>query len=297
MLSSMNELLSLSKSLADLVATAEAGVALVHGPRCATASGVAWTKDLLVTAAHALDRERGIEVTLASGRREATLVGADDSSNLAVLRVESELAPLPHADAARLRAGELALAVSRGSRGLKARLGVVARVGGQWRLPGGLLVERYVESDFSPAPGLSGSALVSAAGELVGVNVAGLVRGSLVTLPAATVHTIVGAIAEHGRVRRARLGAALERVELPRTLAGELGQRHGLLVLSVLEGGPAERAGLSLGDAIVALGGASVERVDELQALLTEQAIDVPVDVKLVRAGSVLTLGVTPEAR
>lgn len=297
MFEDMNDLVSLSNSLADVVARTEAGIALVHGARCETASGVAWTKDLLVTAAHAIDRERGIEITLASGRHEATLVGADNSSNLAVLRIQSELSPLPQADVGRLRTGELALAVSRGTRGLKARLGVVGRLGGEWRLPGGLRVERYVESDIAPAPGLSGSALVSAGGELIGVNLAGLVRGSLVTLPAPAVQSIVDAIARHGRVRRARLGVALERVELPRSVADRHGQRHGLLVLSVLEGGPGERAGILQGDVIVALAGNSVERVEDLQTALGEAAIDVPAEVTLVRAGNELTLSATPEAR
>ena len=287
----------LSTAFGDLVANSEKSSVLVYGARCDTASGVAWTKDLVVTAAHSLERERGLEVGLAGGREEATLLGADPASNIAVLRVDAELSPLPRADTSRLRTGELAVALGRGTRGAFARLGMLARVGGEWRLAGGQRVERFIQTDIAPSSGLSGSALVSADGGLIGLNLAGLARGSLVTLPAATVDAVVSAIATHGRVRRARLGVGLERVELPRALGERLGRRSGLLVLSVLEGGPAERAGLLLGDVILALGGQAVERVQELQGLLGEGAVESELSVSLLRAGSELVVSVTPEAR
>jgi serine protease DegQ len=296
MLQSMN-IAELSNALAELVSTAQRSVVFVQGARCEAASGVAWSRDLVVTAAHAFERERGFTVTSSGERKEATLVGMDAASNLAVLRVDAELAPLPHADLGGLRAGELAVALARGSRGTRARLGMVARVGGEWRLGGGLRVDRYIESDIAPAPGLSGSVLVGAQGALIGVNLAGLVRGSLVTLPAGSVGAIVDAIVSHGRVRRARLGVALERVELPRALAERLGRRHGVVVLSVLEGGPAERAGVLLGDVILAVGAEPVESVDALQGVLGEQVIGQELSVALLRAGAERTLGVTPEAR
>jgi serine protease Do len=213
------------------------------------------------------------------------------------LRVGAGQSPFRLADSAALRVGELVVALARTGRGLRARLGILSRLGGEWRLPGGTRFERYVESDVSPSPGLSGSALVTVSGELVGLNATGLARGALVSLPAADVGRIVDALLAHGRVRRARLGVALERVELPRAVAERLGRRRGLVVLAVVEGSPAERAQLLLGDVVLAIAGKPTERVDDLQSALDESAIDVQVPVDILRAGQEQKLLLTPEAR
>jgi S1-C subfamily serine protease len=286
-----------SEQLADAVAAADKSIVTIFGERSHGASGLAWAKDLVVTAAHALEREEGLEVGIGDERVKATLLGADAASDLAVLRVEAALIPAASVDPSALRLGELALALSRNARGLKVRLGVVSRLGGEWRLPGGQRVPRFVESDIVPAQGHSGSVLVNADGALIGVNAAGFSRGSLVALPASSVSSIVDSIVQHGHVRRARLGVGLERVELPRLLAERRGQRRGLLVTSVLEGSPADRGGVVLGDLILGVAGRPTERVDDLMSALGESAIGVPLALDLVRAGSESAVTLSPEAR
>lgn len=293
----MSTILDLSNDLAGAVARANEGVVAVHGGRCETASGVAWNERHVVTAAHALERESDVEVTIGEERVPATLVGADAASDLAVLRVERDLAPLPRADAATPRVGEIALALSRSARGLRARLGVVARVSGAFRLGPGIEVERYVESDIAPAPGLAGSALVNAEGALIGLNATGVVRGVLVALPGSTVSRVVDAITTHGHVRRAKLGVAVERVELPPAVAARRGARRGLIVLGVAPSGPAEQGGMALGDVILSVAGKAVERVEELSGALDESKIGVELAVEILRAGAELTLTLKPEAR
>lgn len=293
----MSTILDLSSDLAHAVATASGSVVAVHGGRCETASGVVWSEHHVVTAAHALERESELELTVGDERVPATLAGADPASDLAVLKVERALVPLPRAEATAPRVGEIALALSRSARGLRARLGVVARVGGAFRLGPGVEVERYVESDIAPAPGLAGSALVDASGALIGVNATGVVRGVLVALPGGAVSRVVDAIVAHGRVRRAKLGVAVERVELPQAVAARRGARRGLIVLGVAPGGPAEQGGMTLGDVILAVGGKPVERVDELSAALDENAIGVELAVEILRAGAEQTLNLRPEAR
>jgi S1-C subfamily serine protease len=293
----MPHLSEVSKALGDTVARANAGVVAVHGGGCEAASGIAWSPQHVVTAAHVVERESELEVTLEGERVPATLVGADPASDLAVLRVERELEPLPRADLTALRAGELALAVARGSRGLRARLGIVSRVGPAWQLGPSLRAERYVESDIAPTPGLVGSALVDASGALIGSNATGVVRGVLVALPHGAVSRIVDAIVEHGHVRRAKLGVIVERVELPAAVAAQRGQRRALIVLGVAAGGPAEQAGILLGDVLLAVGGQAVERVDELSNVLDAGKIGSEVTVDVLRAGAELTLAVKPEAR
>jgi serine protease DegQ len=293
----MAKIPNLSDQWADAVTAAEKSIVTIFGERSHGGSGVAWSNDLVVTAAHALEREEGIEVGAGDQRLKATLLGADGASDLAVLRVEATLMPPALADVSRLRLGEVAFALSRNARGLKVRLGVVSRLGGEWHLPGGQRIERFVESDIVPAPGHSGSVLIDADGALIGVNAAGWSRGSLVALPASAVRAVVDSIVQHGRVRRARLGVGLERVTLPRSIAERRGQARGLLVTSVLEGSPAERGGVVLGDLILGVGGRPTERVDDLMSALGEGAIGVPLPIELLRAGGESKLTLEPEAR
>jgi len=292
----MSAMTELSQALGDAVAAAETGVvAVVHGP-CETTSGIVYDDHHVVTAAHHLEQDGTVEVRLGDERLPATVVGTDPASDIAVLRVERALTPLPRASEDTLRAGNLVVAVSHGPRGARARLGIVSRVGGPWRLGGGTRVERYVETDIAPAPGLSGSALVDVSGALVGVNATGFVRGVLVTLPVSALAPVVGSIIAHGRVRRAKLGVALQRVELPAGVAGQIGRKRGLIVLGLAAGGPAERAGVLIGDVLVAVAGTAVERVDELQAALDESKLDQDTSIELVRAGAVTSIIVRPEA-
>jgi len=260
------------------------------------ATGVAWSADLVVTAASALERSDAA-IVVGETRVQATLLGSDAASNLAVLRVETELLPSPRADLGRLRVGELVLALSRPLRGLRARLGIVSRLGGPYRLPGGQEVDRYVESDILPAPGHLGSVLVDATGGLIGLNSAGISRGNLVALPLTAVAEVVDAVVRHGRVRRARIGVGVERVELPRTVAERRGQKQALLVTSVLEESPAERGGVVLGDVILSASGLALARVDDLMATLDERAIGVPLALEVLRAGTEQRLELQPEPR
>jgi S1-C subfamily serine protease len=293
----MKDLKDWSRSLGDAVQTAEKSLVTVYGGRADGATAVAWSSDLGVTAAHTIERSDSVEIGTAGGRVAATVLGVDPASDLAVLRADGAFQAPAQADVATLRVGELVVALSRPGRGLRARLGIVSRIGGSFRLPGGQEVDRYIESDIVPGPGHSGSALFDASGALIGHNNAGISRGALVALPRSAVARVVDAIVAHGRVRRARLGVGLERVELPRTVAQRRGQSRGLLVTSVLEGSPAERGGVVLGDVILTAAGRATERVDDLMGSLGEGAIDAAFSLDILRAGEEKKLDLVPEAR
>jgi S1-C subfamily serine protease len=293
----MNHAQQFSQALTEAVARAAQAVVGIDGGRQSSATGIAWGSDLVVAPAHALERAEELGVVQGETRLAATLVGADPASDLALLRVNGTLAPLRRANLGELRAGEPVLALSHTARGTKARFGVVSLVGGELGLPNGVRVAPFVETDIPPARGLSGSAVVNLAGELLGVSSALLSRGSLALLPIATIERVVEAVLAHGRVRRARLGVGLERVSLPPAVASRRGQERGLIVLSVAPGSAAERAGLLLGDVLLAAGGRAIERVDDLMSRLGESAIDAPLEVELFRAGAEQTVSVVPEAR
>jgi serine protease DegQ len=292
----MSAITDFSNALGEAVAGALRGVLPLHHAG-GTTSGIVFDEHHLVAAARAFEPEGAVEAEVGGDRLAATLVGSDPATDVAVFRVERPLTPLARADETALRPGHLVVAVAQGSRGARARMGIVSRLGGPWQLGGGARFERYIETDILPAPALSGSALVDATGALLGINAAGLVRGALVTLPASALAPIVGAIVSHGRVRRAKLGVALQRVEVPAPVAAQRGQPNGLIVLGVAPGGPAERAGVLVGDVLLAVGGTRVARVDELQGVLDESKIDAETSIELLRAGAETSLNLRPEAR
>jgi len=294
----MQSLEGVSQAVSELVSRVEPSVVSVESRRSCSVSGVAWAKSLVVTAAHALDRDEKLSVVLGDGRRvDAERVGVFAAGDLALLRVDAELSPLSAAGAGSLALGELVFALGRVGQRLRAKLGILSFLGGEWRLGQGVRVERYVESDISPSPALSSGALVRVSGELIGLNNARLARGALVTLPAATVSRIVDALSTRGRMVRAELGVSVHPVRLPEAFAQKLGRASGLIVMSVKTGSAADRAGVILGDVLLTLGDATLTQVEELENALGEQSIGSELSLGLVRAGAELTLRVSPQEK
>jgi S1-C subfamily serine protease len=283
--------------LADLATGAERSVVRVDGRR-APASGVVWAEGVVVTSAHALERDE-VEVGLPGGRTvRAEVAGRDPSTDLAALRADTGGAPPPAwGDAGALRPGHLLLAVTRPGRAPRVGLGAVARVADEWRAPAGGRVDRYVEADLALHPGLSGGLAVEASGLAAGMLCAGLLRGTPLVVPHPTLARVVGRLLSAGAVRRGYLGVATFPVRLPAPLADRAAQTGALLVSGVEPGSPAERAGLLLGDAILSLDGRAVASAGDLLPLLDEERIGRTVPVRLVRAGEVRDAAVEVGAR
>ena len=291
----MSDLRTISKELGRAAGRALPSVVAVLSGRCGELSGVVWSGGRVVTAASRLQREEGLEVLLGGERHDATLLGYDLPSDVAVLHVEGNAPVPPERATGPVAIGELVFALARDPLPL-ARFGCVARVGREWRAPGGARFERYIESDITPTLGLAGSALIDATGNLLGINSVSIARGRLVTLPVQSVDRIVEAITTHGYVRRARLGVSVQRVELPPALARDLGRRNGLIVLGVQPGSSADTSGLTLGDVLLKLGSVKLERVEELQGALEVDAIDASLAVEFLRAGKLIETTVVPRA-
>lgn len=291
----MTALSELSEALGQTIAKAERSVVTLHPDRCSLTSGIAWSNDVVIAAAHAFRREEGLQATISGKRVTATLIGLDMSSDLAAVRVEAQLEPLTAPEAHEVRTGELVVGLSASPHGVRARLGMLSCAGGEWRLPGGARLERYLESDLAPAPGVSGGPLLRASGEWIGVNTAGLLRGQLLALPVASVRGIMACLLAHGRVRRAQLGVGVQPVELQP--AGARVPRPALMVLSLKQSSAAAEAGVLQGDVLLALGGTRLERVEDLQGVLADDQAARRVSLELVRAGAPLTLPVLLPAR
>lgn len=297
-LSPSSLLASLSDELANAVERAGAAVVTVDARRRHPASGIVWSSDgLIITANHVVERDEEIEVGLPDGRRvAATLAGRDPGSDLALLRIEaSGLTPMARASA-EPRTGHLALAIGRpGPSGPMASLGIVSAVGGPMRFRGGHAIERYIRADVAMLPGFSGGPLIDAAGGLIGLNSSTLGHAGQLTLPADIIDASVATLLQHGRVRRGYLGIGAQAVRLPDALVQSAanGQEQGLLVVSVEPGGPAEQAGLLLGDVLLAVDGEPVAQVEQLQERLTGERVGKAVPVRLLRGGEPREISVT----
>jgi serine protease DegQ len=288
-----------SDALANAVERVTPSVVRVETGRRRPASGLVWSADgLVVTTAHSLEREEGLELHFESGEaRAATLVGADLASDIALLRVEGAALVTPErAPANTLRRGHLVLALSRPGRTVRANLGVINALAEEWRAPGGGKIERYIQSDIGIEHGFSGGPLVDASGRLIGLNSAGLLRSTPLALPVITVERVLNALLTHGRIQRGYLGVSSTAARLPQTLADSAGQRAGLILTGLQPSGPAEQAGFLLGDVLLSLDGVRVESIADLQAALEDRA-GRAVPVNLLRAGGALELSVTPSAR
>jgi S1-C subfamily serine protease len=290
----MAELLSnFSNALAETVATAAAGVVRVEGRRGIPASGIVWSGDgVIVTAHHVLERDDNLEVGFAdgpstsSGSVEATLVGRDPTTDLAVLRVRaSGLASVSKGSTDSLRVGHLALALGRPGESVRATMGVVSALGKGWRTPAGGEVDRYLQTDVVMYPGFSGGPLVDAEGKVQGINTSAILRGVSLAVPMGTISRVVEALQAHGRIRRGKLGIGAQPVRLPEGIAAQAGQETGLLVVAVEKGSAAEEAGLLMGDTIVSLDGQPVRHLDDLLALLSAERIGKRLNVRIIRGG------------
>ncbi|HXO07633.1 MAG TPA: PDZ domain-containing protein, partial [Solirubrobacteraceae bacterium] len=157
------------------------------------------------------------------------------------------------------------------------------------------LVEDVIQTDAALNPGNSGGALADARGRVVGINtaVAGVGLGLAVPINAAT-RQIVGTLMRDGRVRRAWIGIAAGPRPLPPHARVRVGRSAGVEVVEVSQGSPAQRAGLRAEDLIVELGGQSIERVDDVQRLMSQEAIGHPLPIRILRGDRWLDLEVSP---
>jgi S1-C subfamily serine protease len=265
-------------------------------------SAVVITPDgFLVTSAHVVARTRGGRASFVDGRElEFEVVGSDPLSDLAVLRAEGgELVAAELGDAEHLRVGQLVVAIGNphGFTG-SVTAGVVSALGRSLPTRSGAnvrVVDNVIQTDAALNPGNSGGALADGRGRVIGINtaVAGVGLGLAVPINTAT-RKIVGALMTEGRFRRAYLGIAGGPRPLPPRLARKLGRRAGVEVVQVVEGGPADRAGLRPEDLIVELDGTPIEGMDGLQRVVVSELIGRAVRAKVVREGRERELELVP---
>ncbi len=289
----------LSEALVATVKQAAGAVVRVDGRRRGSSSGVVWSPDgTVVTASHGIELDDEVEVGLHSGETAAAeLVGRDPSTDLAVLRVKAASLTAAEWSEAPLEVGQLLLSVTRPGRGPKVGLGLVSRLGEAWRTSWGGKLDRYIELDLGLHPGFSGGLVLDLAGRGLGLATAGLVRGTPLAVPAATLRRVVKAILAHGGVRRGYLGVASVPVRLAASVAKDAGQASALLLTAVEDDSPAARAGLLVGDVLLSFDGSAVGHMGDLLPLLEEERIGDQARVRIASGGTVKEVQVTIGAR
>lgn len=291
-----NHLTDFSNGLTSAVEKAGAGTILVDARKRYPASGIAYAEDLVLTADHVLTREDDIKVGLPDGKSlNASIAGRDPGSDLAVLRLaEKTLTPAKTSDD--VKVGQLVLALGRpSSEGMQASWGIVTAISGPTRTFRGGMLDEYIRTETTPYPGFSGGPLVNTEGEVLGLNTSGLTRGSSLTIPVKVAWRVAEALATHGSVKRGYLGVRTQPVEVPEAArqAFKREQSQGLLVLWLEEGGPAEQAGLLVGDILVAISGQPLGDADDLFSALGSDTVGKSSAVEVLRGGRPETVKVT----
>jgi S1-C subfamily serine protease len=289
-------LVQLSDALAAHAAAAQTFVVAIrtrHGAR----SGLLWGGDVAVASEQVFPRVGEAEIVLPGGRSlKAQVAGRDRGTNVVALRLEQPLAiGLPAAAEPRL--GVLVLTASAGADGTPAvRLGIVRALGPAWHSLAGGMIDRRISMDFRISGREEGGPVFDAGGGLVGMSTAGP-RGRALAIPVSTISRILGPLLATGRVERGWLGVALHPVALPEANARETGQDRGLMVMQVTADGPAKKAGVHSGDILIRVGDVPAIHPQQIGRMLGSESIGRAIELRLIRAGALLTLTATITAR
>jgi S1-C subfamily serine protease len=284
-------LTEVSDALAQATERAAAHLVAVHTEPRGSSSGVIWRSGIIVTAEHALQRDEEIQVTLPDGRvAAATLVGRDPSTDLAVLKcAEAGRVASASSEGTELRPGNFTLVVGRTrASGPVAALGVVSLVTAERRTWTGAALSPYIRLDVVLQPTAVGGAVVNSAGCIVGMATPRFARFGAIAIPGAVVERVADTLLKKGRIPQGYLGVGLQPVRLPEVLRQSLQreEKTAAIVLEVEPESPAQRAGIVIGDILVALAGHPVARLEDVHSQLTGEAIGKSLPLRLVRGGA-----------
>jgi S1-C subfamily serine protease len=256
-----------------------------------TATGTLWRDGVVVTTAHAIRDTDSLNVITSDGvSHPAAFGGWDLGTDLAVLKVDGLTTTVPLGTAAErdpLRVGELAVVLAgAGGNAPVARLTMIAGVGTVERWRRGARLADVIELDTTPVPGFSGGLLADTRGRIVGINSAGIVRRAALALPVGAVGKVLDELLIRGRVARGYLGVGMHPVRTGRTDPSAAAPGHGLLVHSLEPGGPADRAGVLVGDILVNIDGRPLDAPQRLIEALGGERVGEAVRLGVIRGGN-----------
>lgn len=248
-----------------------------------------WRDDLIVASEQSLPERETYDVVLPGGvAAKATLVGRDTGTNIALLKLDRSVKATTLA-AGEPQLGSLVLAFGAdgadGAAGATVRLGIVNHAGPQWHSRGGGKIDRRIVLDVSLARSEEGGPVLDTNGARLGFSTFG--RRQVIVIPSATVERVIAALLQHGHIARGWLGVALQPVAVPDALQAAAGQKAGLMVMSVADGGPSAAAGILAGDILLSIDGEPMRRYRRIAGGLGPDSIGREVDLKLIRSGAI----------
>jgi S1-C subfamily serine protease len=265
-------------------------------------SGFVFTPDgFVLTNSHVVHGATDIRVGFPDGQRfVADRVGEDPATDLAVLRISAtRLVPVTFGSSQALRVGQLVVAIGN-PYGFQCTVtsGVVSALGRSLRSQSGHLIDNVIQTDAALNPGNSGGPLVTARGEVVGVNTAIIpsAQGICFAVGIDTANYLAGRLIKDGKIRRGFIGVAGQNVPLHRRLVHGHGLAggSGIFVVSVEPGSPAVTAGVRDGDILVAFDGHAIPDIDSLHRILTENRVGTRASLVLLRGTEKLELQIVP---
>jgi len=269
-------------------------------------SGIIISPDgLVLTNSHVVGASRQIRLRDTEGIvTEARVLGVDPDTDLALLRADGarDLHYASLGNSKTLRRGQLVVAIGN-PLGFESTVtaGVVSALGRSIRSVSGRNIEDVIQTDAALNPGNSGGALVSSAGEVIGVNTAIIqgAQGICFAVASNTAQFVLSEIIRHGYVRRAHIGVAGQTAPIPRrhaVIAG-IDNKMGALLQQIEPDSPAEKAGLLPGDVVTRLDGVDVHGVDDLIRILDRDRIGRSLEMEVLRMGRARVIAIDPIER
>ncbi len=285
---SKNIFTELSEAMANAAEIAGKSTVMVDARRRIPASGIAFAKDLILTADHVVERDEDLRILFGDGNEvSARLVGRDPGTDLAVLKLDSASATPADVSKSPARVGQFVLAIGRPSKhGIESSFGTVNAISGPVRTGRGGMLDAYIKTDVVSYPGFSGGPLINGEGQVYGINTSGF-GGGAITIPVEIAWKVAETLAAHGKIKRGYLGIRSQTVNLPAEARSQLKreQETGLLIVGMEKDSPAEKGGLMVGDILVGVSGVAVEHHDELFVRLSGDVVGKSTPLDVLRGG------------
>ena len=253
----------------------------------------------ILTNNHVIEAADEIQVALRDGRTAvARIVGTDPETDLAILKIElAELQPITLGHSQQLRVGDVVLAIGNPfGVGQTVTSGIVSATGRN--MLGISTFENFIQTDAAINPGNSGGALVTANGNLIGINTAifsrsGGSQGIGFAIPIDLARDVMQQIIEHGEVIRGWLGVAIQDITEELAQSFELKSLDGVIISNIIRDGPADQAGLTRGDVITHINANAVKNVRAALTLISQAQPGTTVKISGIRQGKKFDVDVT----
>ncbi len=272
------------------------------GPKVGTGSGVIYSKDgFIITNNHVVDFADEVEVTLYDNRKyKASVIGTDDKTDLAVLKIEADNLPAIHiGNSDETQVGDWVLAVGNPFELTSTvTAGIVSAKGRSLHMMDNKSgIESFIQTDAAVNPGNSGGALVNTKGELIGINTAiasmtGSYAGYSFAIPVNIVTRVADNLIQYGSAKRGKLGVLISDMDADLSKELMIDITQGAYVSEVIPGGAAQMAGMLPDDVIIEVNSTTIKSVPDLMAVIGESNVGDLLKIKVNRRGKVKEIDV-----